>query len=100
MNPCALRVTAVTAVAVPLLLAPSAAWAATAYPPTVPGPTVSGTKVGPAPTVQGTKVSADTEGSALPRTGTEVMVWVLSGGALVAAGVGLVAAGRRRGRHV
>lgn len=78
--------------------ATAAAFATTPYPPETPKPTVSGvhaTSTGPAaPQVEARSASS------LPRTGTDVALWVLAGGALVAGGSAMIVGSRRRiGEH-
>lgn len=76
---------------------PLIAWADD-YPPPTPSPTVSGVKVANTPT-SSSPAAADVAGSsaaALPRTGTDVAVWTLGGGALLIGGSALVLASRRR----
>lgn len=89
-----------------LLLAPGAAMAAEKpYSPATPSPTVSGvvikTPTSPAPSVSGVKIvtvppAPVVGGSALPRTGADVLAWTLAGGALIVGGVGMVGLARRR----
>ena len=96
-----------------LFLVPSAAMATvTPYVPPTPAPTVSGVVVGtpgpttpgattPAPTVSGVRTDTVSPapvvgGSALPRTGADVLAWTVTGGALVVGGIGLVGMARRR----
>lgn len=95
-----------------LALAPVAAFAADdSYAPTVPVPTVSGVAASTTPpagpevasTTAGNATAGDTSvassGAALPRTGADVLVWTITGGALIVGGSTLVAASRRRHQH-
>lgn len=74
--------------------ATAAAFATTPYPPQTPSPTVSGvhaTTTSPsAPHVEAQSAAS------LPRTGTDVALWVLAGGALMAGGSAMVFGSRRR----
>lgn len=74
--------------------ATAAAFASTPYPPGTPTPTVSGIKA-TATDPSDPQVEAQ-RASSLPRTGTDVALWVLAGGALVAGGSAMVAGSRRR----
>lgn len=87
-----------TAVALGVLLfsgfTGTAAYATTTpYPPQTPTPTVSGVK---SSTTPATSPKAEVLGSSLPRTGTDVALWVLAGGALVAGGSAMVAGSHHR----
>ena len=95
-----------------LLLAPSVAMAVNVTPSpyattATPSVTVSGivikptTPETPEPTVSGVKIATVTPapvagGSALPRTGADVLAWTLTGGVLIVGGIGLVGMARRR----
>lgn len=68
------------------------------YAPAMPSPSVSGVKVEATQTGGATTapIVASTGGSALPRTGADVAVWTVTGGALIAGGTAMVVASRRR----
>jgi LPXTG-motif cell wall-anchored protein len=89
------RRTAAVAIGTVLLSGPVAAvaYAATPYPPTSPSPTVSGVEVSQTATGPGGEVQ---HAASLPRTGTDVALWVIAAAALVASGAGLVVGSRRR----
>lgn len=92
-----------------LVIAPASAFADHEYAPATPEATVLGVKgsasaapsaskaprAAPESAASATKVES-VSGSALPRTGADVLVWTLTGGGLLLAGAGLVAASTRR----
>ena len=80
-----------------VILAPALAHADD-YAPAMPSPSVSGVKVEATQTAGATTapIVASTGGSALPRTGADVAVWTVTGGALIAGGTAMVVASRRR----
>jgi LPXTG-motif cell wall-anchored protein len=75
--------------------AAAAANASTAYPPSTPTPTVSGVKASLTPDVTDA-ATVEAQASSLPRTGTDVALWIMAGGGLVAGGSALVVSSRRR----
>lgn len=68
------------------------------YAPAVPSPSVSGVKVEATQGAGATTapIVASTGGSALPRTGADVAVWTITGGALILGGTAMVATSRHR----
>jgi LPXTG-motif cell wall-anchored protein len=73
----------------------AAAYASTAYPPATPSPTVSGVRASNTPPAELPTVVAG-QAASLPRTGTDVALWVIAGGGLLAGGSALVVSSRRR----
>jgi LPXTG-motif cell wall-anchored protein len=78
-----------------LVAAPALAFADD-YAPTTPSPTVSAVKHSTAKPSHTPKVEAAVSPRALPRTGTDVAVWGITGAALVFGGSALVVASRKR----